>query len=104
MLDALAPAAGLAPGPAAAAQLLLVELLAHRASRTYPEAAAPLSDVREGAALLAYRYASAAQGPQSGLREAHIFHRRAPLHVLPAESCCPGRCPPTTCLFCTCCF
>ncbi len=90
MLEALAPLAGLAPGVEAAAQLLLVDLNAHRADHAFRDPAAPMSDIREGNALLAYVYPSAAQGPKSGLREVHIFHRcgaAAALHRLFTGTC-----------------
>lgn len=75
MYKALAPHAGVPEGQDAMEVLLLVDIVAHRANKTFTDPELRLVDVRERTTLLAYRYPSRESGPRSGGVEAHIVHR-----------------------------
>ena len=73
--EALARELGLPANQKPMEVLLLVELLPHRAPTKFTEGEALLSQIKERAQLLVYRYASRASGPQSEGKETHLFHR-----------------------------
>ncbi len=77
MYEALAQHAGVA-GSADPMEVLLLALLAgNRITRTYTDSEQPMPEKRDSAQLLAYRYASPAEGPKSGHSEVHFLHRCA---------------------------
>ena len=59
--------------------LLLIELQQHRAPIKFIKADALVSDIKERANLMVYRYASRASGPLSSGKPTHLFHRSAGL-------------------------
>jgi hypothetical protein len=85
--EALAPHAGVPQGEEPMELLLLVDLLAHRASKAFADPDQRLADIRERTMLLAYRYPSREAGPKSGNCEVHVVHRCATLWVQPAGTC-----------------
>ena len=88
MYEALARELGLPAAQKPMELLLLIELQQHRAPIKFTDAEAPVSDIKERANLMVYRYASQASGPQSQGRVTNLFHRSAasastPLHATP---------------------
>ncbi len=73
--EALARELGLPSDQKPMELLLLIELQQHRAPIKYTDAEVHISDIKERANLMVYRYASQASGPQSNGRESHLFHR-----------------------------
>ena len=77
MYEALAQHAGVAAGTNPMEVLLLAVLAGNRVTRTFTDAEQCMPEKRDTSQLLAYRYASPAEGPKSGNSEVHFLHRCA---------------------------
>ena len=75
MYEALARELGLPADAKPMEVLLLTELQPHRAPIKFTQPDALVSNIKERANLMVYRYASRVSGPHSQGRVTHLFHR-----------------------------